>query len=105
MNKVIKNFRNIKYGPAPEDDQEVIEWINENKNATDFSTDVIPAFIGDIATWHNHSINRDIGTIDSLLRAQQDFKPTLPWRDKDEWQISFDNHNIHQMISETQINN
>ena len=27
MNKVIKNFRNIKYGPAPEDDQEVIEWI------------------------------------------------------------------------------
>ena len=27
MNKVIKNFRNIKYGPAPEDDQEVLEWI------------------------------------------------------------------------------
>ena len=29
----------------------------------------------------------------------------LPWPDKDEWQISFDNHNIHLMISETQINN
>ena len=27
MNRVIKNFRNITYGPAPEDDQEVLEWI------------------------------------------------------------------------------
>jgi len=76
----------------------VIEWINKNKQVTDFSTEVIPAFMGNIATWHNHSINRDIGTIDSLLRAQQDLKPTLPWADKDEWKISFDNHSIHQMI-------
>ena len=83
----------------------VIEWINENKYVTDFSTEVIPSFMGNIATWHNHSIHRDIGTIDSLLRAQQDFKPTLPWPDKDEWQISFDNHNIHRMISEIQIIN
>ena len=28
MNKVIKNFKNIKYGPAPEDDNEVLKWIN-----------------------------------------------------------------------------
>ncbi len=27
MSSVIKNFRNIKYGPAPEDDKEVLEWI------------------------------------------------------------------------------
>ena len=27
MNKVIKNFRNIKYGQALEDDREVLEWI------------------------------------------------------------------------------
>ena len=36
MNKIIKNFKNIKYGPAPEDDTEVINWINKisspNKN-------------------------------------------------------------------------
>jgi len=76
----------------------VIEWINKNNQVTDFSTEVIPAFIGNIATWHNHSINRDIGTIDSLLRAQQDLKPTLPWADKDEWKISFDSHSIHKMI-------
>jgi len=86
-------------------ESEVIEWINENKKATDFSTEVIPSFIGKIATWHNHSIHRDIGTVDSLLRVQQDFKPTLPWPNKDEWQISFDSHDIHRMISETQINN
>ena len=29
MNKIIKNFKNIKYGPAPEDDTEVINWINK----------------------------------------------------------------------------
>ena len=28
MNKIIKNFKNIKYGPAPEDDSEVLKWIN-----------------------------------------------------------------------------
>ena len=28
MNKMIKNFKNIKYGPALEDDSEVLKWIN-----------------------------------------------------------------------------
>ena len=36
MNKIIKNFKNIKYGPAPEDGTEVINWIKKisssNKN-------------------------------------------------------------------------
>ena len=27
MNKILKNYKNIKYGPAPEDDKEVIAWI------------------------------------------------------------------------------
>ena len=39
MNKIIKNFKNIKYGPAPEDDKEVIAWIKQlsipNKNYID----------------------------------------------------------------------
>ena len=29
MNKIIKNFRNISYGPAPEDSKEVVNWINK----------------------------------------------------------------------------
>jgi len=39
MNKILKNFKNIKYGPAPEDDKEVIAWIKKlsspNKNYID----------------------------------------------------------------------
>ena len=39
MSSVVKNFRNIKYGPAPEDDKEVLEWIkalpNSNYNFID----------------------------------------------------------------------
>jgi len=27
MNNIIKNFKNIKYGPAPEDDKDVLKWI------------------------------------------------------------------------------
>ncbi|MBI29450.1 MAG: putative aldehyde dehydrogenase AldA [Alphaproteobacteria bacterium MarineAlpha5_Bin11] len=29
MSKIIKDFKNIKYGPAPEDSSEVIEWISK----------------------------------------------------------------------------
>ena len=28
MDKIIKNFKNISYGPAPEDSSEVYSWIN-----------------------------------------------------------------------------
>ena len=28
MSKVIKNYKKIKYGPALEDDKDVLEWIN-----------------------------------------------------------------------------
>ena len=28
MDKIIKNFQNISYGPAPEDSKDVMSWIN-----------------------------------------------------------------------------
>ena len=31
MDKVIKNFQNISYGPAPEDSKEVNSWIKNLK--------------------------------------------------------------------------
>ena len=31
MNKIIKNFKNISYGPAPEESEEVFKWIQELK--------------------------------------------------------------------------
>ena len=39
MNKILKNYKKLKYGPAPEDDSEVIVWIKKlstsNKNFID----------------------------------------------------------------------
>ena len=32
MGKIIKNFKNISYGPAPEDSKDVMSWINSLKN-------------------------------------------------------------------------
>ena len=29
MNKILKNYRNIKYGPALEDDKETLAWIKK----------------------------------------------------------------------------
>jgi len=37
---------------------EVIKWIENNPEITDFSTEVIPQFIGKIATWENKNIHR-----------------------------------------------
>ena len=36
MDKVIKNFQNITYGPAPEDSKEVTNWIKNLHYASDF---------------------------------------------------------------------
>ena len=39
MSKIIKNYKDIKYGPAPEDDKEVVLWIKKlsspNRNYID----------------------------------------------------------------------
>ncbi len=32
MNKILKNFKNISYGPSPEDSKEVYKWISELNN-------------------------------------------------------------------------
>lgn len=39
----------------------------------DLSTQVLPAFLGRIFTFHNAGYHRDIGTPESLARAEQDF--------------------------------
>jgi mannose-1-phosphate guanylyltransferase len=40
----------------------------------DFSTEVIPSFMGRIGTWDNTDYLRDIGTLDSLARANEEFQ-------------------------------
>jgi len=43
------------------------------KNVIDFSTEVLPRYIGRIATFHNGVYHRDIGTLESLLTARDEF--------------------------------
>ena len=32
MSKIIQNFKNISYGPSPEDSKDVMSWINSLNN-------------------------------------------------------------------------
>jgi mannose-1-phosphate guanylyltransferase len=80
-------------------EQEVVEWITNNPTISDFSTEVVPQFLGKIATWENKGTHRDIGTISSLREAQNDvcdfsiqFKDNL-------WQQHFLENKVHQLIN------
>jgi mannose-1-phosphate guanylyltransferase len=44
-----------------------------NKVFIDFSTDVLPNFLGRVNTFHNNVYHRDIGTIESYALACQEF--------------------------------
>ena len=68
---------------------EVLKWLNENQAITDFSTQVLPNFIGRIATWQNSGVHRDIGTVEALRAAQGDPLPELLWSDGDQWSRDF----------------
>ena len=37
----------------------------------DFSTEVIPHFLGKIAVWSNEGVHIDIGTLENLKKAQE----------------------------------
>lgn len=43
------------------------------KRVIDLSTQVLPDFMGRICTWPNRVYHRDIGTLESLRRAQDEF--------------------------------
>ena len=45
-----------------------------DKSIIDFSTEVIPYFIGKINTYHNNIYHRDIGSVKNLNEANIDFK-------------------------------
>ncbi len=76
---------------------EVLEWIMRQENIGDFSTEVLPFFMGKIATWENTGIMRDIGNPKSLQLAQKEFpyKQTEPL---DDWQKKYYENPIHKLI-------
>jgi mannose-1-phosphate guanylyltransferase len=41
----------------------------------DFSTEVIPHFLGRIGVFHNADYHRDIGSLESLLAAEREYRP------------------------------
>jgi len=78
---------------------EVIEWIENNPEITDFSIEVIPQFMGKIATWENKNIHRDIGTVEALKEAQMDKCETPLWTEESSWQQDFLSNPIHKLIA------
>lgn len=79
---------------------EVLDWMEKHPDVTDFSTQVLPQFIGRIATWHNFEIHRDIGTYTALFEAQSDPLPLIEWSEPDSWQEMFEKNPIHSVINE-----
>ena len=78
----------------------VLDWIVEHPEVTDLSTQVIPEYLGRIATWHNTGVHRDIGTLEMLDRAQRDAASPeiLEMAHDDEWSRWFSGHPIHAMV-------
>ena len=81
----------------------VLKLIEEHPVISDFSTEVLPHFIGRIATWNNSGIHRDIGALPVLRRSQSDPKPTICWPGTDIWQEKFLSHPIHQKITQALV--
>ena len=76
---------------------EVLDWLKDRKAVTDFSTEVIPEFLGKIATWHNPHVMRDIGSPEALMAAQNDLPPAGS-SPIDAWQERFLKNPIHSRI-------
>lgn len=77
---------------------EVLSWLADQESITDFSTEVLPRFIGKISTWHNTNIHRDIGTLKNLQKAQLDKRPIEAWNSLDQWDKDFSNNPIHKEL-------
>ena len=80
---------------------EVLEWICDRPEVTDFSTQVLPLFIGRIATWHNERTHIDIGSIEALREAQTrvSHETAVISEIEDDWSERFASHPIHAQIN------
>ena len=53
-------------------EQDFLDHLNQmNPTPSDFSTEVIPEFLGRIQSWHTHHAYLDIGTLEALTSAQK----------------------------------
>ena len=79
---------------------EVLEWLEQHPEVSDFSTEVLPRYIDRIATWHNGGVHRDIGTLPALRAAQSDPIPKHYWTNNDEWQAKFESSPIFHAVND-----
>lgn len=77
----------------------ILDWLMENPNVHDFSTQVLPRFLDRIATWENTNIHRDIGKISTLRLAQLDPRPDNCWSDTTPWHHKYRNNPIHDSLA------
>lgn len=73
-----------------------------NEGAFDFTGEILPDFVGSIATIHNDRTHRDIGKIGSLLKAQSDPPKDLIWDNDDAWLKDFRRGEIVSLIKAEQ---
>jgi mannose-1-phosphate guanylyltransferase len=81
-NNVVQNFHekaenppgNIANGAVYIIESSIFNFLEScKKEVMDFSTEVLPHYLGRINTFHNSRYHRDIGTPESYLKAQGDF--------------------------------
>jgi mannose-1-phosphate guanylyltransferase len=79
---------------------EVLQWVCDRPEISDFSTQVLPHFLGRIVTWHNEGIHVDIGSIEALrkLQATVAYEAAAAFDTNDDWLRKFASHPIHDQI-------
>ena len=77
---------------------EIIDALGCGPEIVDFSTEIIPKYLGQIATWKNCNIHRDLGVIDSLIDAQLDPTPENCWSMEDDWLVNYQRNSVVRKI-------
>ena len=80
---------------------DVLDWMAEQSALSDFSSEVLPNFLGRIATWENEGIHTDIGTPQSLKFAQSQKPYKIPNLLDASWKARFLTHSIHELLENT----
>ena len=75
----------------------IVEWLAQ-REISDFSTEVIPSFMGKIFAINNSKFHIDIGSFEGLKKAQFLPPKKLFWETKDEWLCNFASNPIHNSI-------
>jgi mannose-1-phosphate guanylyltransferase len=72
--KVANPPGNLANGAVYIIDHTIVEFLNQfDQTVIDFSTQVLPSYLGKIYTFHNSEYHRDIGTWESYQAALQEF--------------------------------